>query len=66
MDTRQPFDYSPDHIAFSVEFNQEGTIFSVGTDNGFRLLDTASGKLIYERGMRQNMLFDRHCLLTPT
>jgi hypothetical protein len=50
MDTRQPFDCSPDHIAFGVEFNQDGSVFCVGTDDGFRLFDTATGKLIFDRG----------------
>jgi hypothetical protein len=50
MDTRQAFDYSPDHVAFGVELNHDGSAFSVGTEDGFRLFDTGSGKLIYERG----------------
>lgn len=50
MDTRQPFDYSPDHVAFGIEFNQDGSVFSVGTDEGFRLFDTVTGKLIYDKG----------------
>jgi hypothetical protein len=50
MDTRQPFDYSPSHIAFGVEVNEDQSIFSVGTDDGFSLFDTATGKLVYSRG----------------
>jgi len=61
MDTRQYFDYSPGHIAFGVELNQDGSIFSVGSDRGFSLYDTATGKLIYEKGQYPCSL---HCLDT--
>jgi hypothetical protein len=50
MDTRQPFDYTPGHVAFGVEINEDGSVFSVGTDDGLKLYDTATGKLIYAKG----------------
>lgn len=51
MDTRYPFDRSPDPIAFGVEFSEDNTTFTVGTEDGYRVFGAASGKLIYQRGM---------------
>lgn len=56
MDTRQPFDYSPAHVALGVEFNQNDTVFTVGADDGFRLYEIATGKLIYSKGTTLSFL----------
>ena len=50
MDTRQHFDYSPAHTAVRLEFNEDGKAFTVGSDNGFRVHDVSTGKLIHNKG----------------
>lgn len=51
MDIRAPFYTEAPAIALGIEFNEDESSFTVGTDNGFKIYDTATGKLIYDRGM---------------
>jgi hypothetical protein len=50
MNVRHPFDQTPEPVVLGLEFNEDGTAFSVGTTEGFRVYDSAGGKLIYDRG----------------
>lgn len=51
MDIRAPFYTEAPSIALGIEFNEDETAFTVGTDTGFKIYDTATGKLTYDRGM---------------
>jgi hypothetical protein len=50
MDVRSPFYTKPPSIALGIEFSEDGSAFAVGTDYGFKLFDSATGKLTYDRG----------------
>jgi hypothetical protein len=50
MDVRSPFYSEPPSIALGIEYNDDESAFAVGTDTGFKLYDTATGKLTYDRG----------------
>lgn len=56
MDTRTPFHRSPDPVALGVEYNDDCSAFAVGTQDGFRLFDAATGKLTYDRGVSLPLL----------
>jgi hypothetical protein len=51
MDVRSPFYSEPPAIALGIEFNEDGSAFTVGTDTGFKIYDSATGKLTYDRGI---------------
>jgi hypothetical protein len=50
MNVRHPFDHTPEPVVLGLDFNEDGTAFSVGTTEGFRVYDSADGKLVYDRG----------------
>ena len=56
MNTRQPFVTAPEPEALGVEFNSHGK-FTVATDKGYRVHDTANGKLLNERDFGGSISF---------
>lgn len=51
MNVRLPFYSEAPSLALGVEFNENESSFAIGTDTGFKLYDTATGKLTYDRGI---------------
>ena len=56
MNTRQPFVTAPEPEALGIEFNLHGK-FTVATDKGYRVQDTANGKLLNERDFGGSVSF---------
>ncbi|QDS69330.1 hypothetical protein FKW77_003456 [Venturia effusa] len=57
MDIRAPFYTEAPSIALGIEFNEDKSSFTVGTDTGFKIYDTATGKLIYDRELQGSISF---------
>ncbi|KAF2431527.1 YVTN repeat-like/Quino protein amine dehydrogenase [Tothia fuscella] len=49
MNVRHPFDQSPEPIVLGVEYNEDSTVFTAATSEGYRIYDSTTGKLISER-----------------
>ncbi|TID27036.1 putative phosphatidylinositol 3-5-bisphosphate-binding protein [Venturia nashicola] len=57
MDIRAPFYTEAPSIALGIEFNEDGTSFTVATDTGFKIYDTANGKLTYDRELQGSISY---------
>jgi hypothetical protein len=65
MNVRHPFDQTPEPVVLGIEANEEGRVFTAATTEGFRIFDTATGKLTYERGTCVSSLQSNNPATTP-
>ncbi|RDI87023.1 hypothetical protein Vi05172_g3094 [Venturia inaequalis] len=57
MDIRAPFYTEAPSIALGIEFNEDESSFTVGTNTGFKIYDTTTGKLTYDRELQGSISF---------